>query len=1396
MPSSQNTQDPTELMYDHLPGSTMLPAQVSTPNIKTKELEFINDEGKAIGISQDYTENHYQRIPSSYALYEAFSKLQFDIDKIDPNHRFYQDQAVVSKDLIDEHFATEDTKVPWKIQGWTIANGVAIYEQGTEDSDNNFLKVPQEAFYDPTYYHFHVNVSRLDSGRLVIYDSGDQIVTTITDVGDTHLEMYIASPASTTIRIVAEGVYTGDIIKVEYAKLHAVKTRFRDYLLGVLDNVGLNINGIQAADVRRIFKEEIAAPKAELQSNIENVNQTLIVHISETGNVHQTTPESIGAAPKDHSHPELDAYSNIVANEVEWNQHVRNVAGNPHRITCEMIGAAVATHDHPEYNELHRQVTDHLNGTVPNPHNVTCSMIGAAAEDHIHPEYEVGRYAELDPVVSENINSRINTVTERVTTHINDTNNPHQLTPESIGAASDAHTHSLDSLGAAAKEHVHTLASLGAATANHTHSLESLHAAADDHIHLLDDLNAAAKDHSHTPESIGAASQAHTHSLEELHAADVDHAHSLEDLGAAAIDHTHIPADIGAAAINHTHTAESLGVATADHTHNPEMIGAAVANHTHLPEELGAAPIEHTHTAEEVGALAIGTTPETIGAAAIGHTHSAEELGVASVHHTHVPSECGAAAIIHTHTPEECGAAAVTHTHTAQDLELNLSDLNISAETIGAASINHTHNLEDLGAASVDHTHELEDLGAAPIEHTHTPEEVGAAALNHTHDPSDIGAATSDHTHSLEDLHAASEDHNHDDQYLQLSYTAIVDESLQTLQDAITAQDTRESIETLQASITALESKHDQDLNDLSSSILEHVDDIINLEKEERVSEDQVTRSSIESIEMPYTKLGVINPSYRALVRNNNDRRNFLTPPTAIISDLAIVHTSSTDFDYYSGVASHTQGSGSVGFLLGTKPMNVFSAYWEDPAIIAGVITEQAPTFTYTFLMPRVIEGFEIYRDFKGRVEGHVVSIQILDQNDQVLAQETYAEEDWSAGAAWIIHCDTHEFTTCKIQVVEASDLVFGLYVKPIFKQDFVEDSKYYLSVSSLSVRVPIEDGKTEVVKISDNSCILERKPYKDAPVYLYLKKTDEGYSIDQSYIPPDYTSLQQGTTVLENVSFEYNEEEEAYTHPVFGSISVSQDPENTALVVYDHSLDTFFEVEKPADDLSVNFVHTFSSIEQFDLKGIDVITPSGYTSTNTLKVTSSEAISEEIQTQSNPIAIVELTHEEVYSHDDQEANIFTYRHDDSGIQKVEVALCKEEGEGRATLTCLDLYFQHYGFNPYTGESSTFIGIPLGRLELITSQVSTSSYIRHVGYPVAKCMTIPVEHYNRISQGKYSVPNPFSTVDVRVNLFLNGDSVVLETNNQDTGQVLVTATDIYITVTALGRYVIRIERLW
>lgn len=114
-------------------------------------------------------------------------------------------------------------------------------------------------------------------------------------------------------------------------------------------------------------------------------------------------------------------------------------------------------------------VSTHLAAT--NPHNITPESIGAALETHIHEQYalkvDVNTSIEdlrtsltdlINTKVQEGITESSNNSTKLLNQHINNKNNPHETTPDKIGAANKVHTHDHNDgslINVAAAKHTH-----------------------------------------------------------------------------------------------------------------------------------------------------------------------------------------------------------------------------------------------------------------------------------------------------------------------------------------------------------------------------------------------------------------------------------------------------------------------------------------------------------------------------------------------------------------------------------------------------------------------------------------------------------------------------------------------------------------------------------------------------------------------------------------------------------------------------------------------------------------------------------------------------------------------------------------------------------------------------
>lgn len=352
--SQSETNDPSLTMYDKVPGSTMISQEISAPQVRTGKIKF-TDGSEATSVSQDYKENKYNKVPSSYALYQGLMRLQENLNQIDPNDNFFRDNTTVTLPLIDPHFSQVE-EVPWVIKGWIIVDGYATYS-GVGNNEN-YLRIPTNVFTFPSYYHLNVVVKRLDSGVIRIYDNVNTVVLEISRIGEHNVEMYVANPDVMTLRIVAEDTYTDDVVQIESVNLHLVTDRLRDYLITIIksENLVVGISEEEAIKIATdIANAIIGAPSAQLGE----LEKMLAEHLSAT-NPHGITCKLIGAATADHTHSEFTGISGDLDLMLK---HVQTTSGNPHGVTCAEIGAAEQNHTH------------------------TPEEIGAADRTHVHNEY-------------------------------------------------------------------------------------------------------------------------------------------------------------------------------------------------------------------------------------------------------------------------------------------------------------------------------------------------------------------------------------------------------------------------------------------------------------------------------------------------------------------------------------------------------------------------------------------------------------------------------------------------------------------------------------------------------------------------------------------------------------------------------------------------------------------------------------------------------------------------------------------------------------------------------------------------------------------------------------------------------------------------------------------------
>ena len=477
------------------PGSTLTPTTVTTPSVLTKSIVLDNREVSKVSL--DPNENSSTALTTAKALYEAWNQLKENIDEIDPNNNFFTDNTVVTLPLIETQFGQEGSS-KWDIQNWERSDGKVVYVQ--DIALKNYIKIPSTVFTKPGFYFLVIEVERIDSGKLVLYDNADTKLAEMTEFGKYSYELPIANSDVATLRFEAESVYPNEKIVISFVGFYFVTERIRDYVRKVI----LTMSGggsVEMADL----EAAIAKAKVEVLEIVDDKDQVVVAelkaHENNIDNPHGVTPAKIGASPVNHTH------------------------------TPASIGAAPTNHTH----------TPEQVGSAPADHTHTPVSIGAADRVHRHTMSDLdikegdfnfdNRYSKLDhnhddlyAPIRHNHDTLYSPITHdhdtvySKLTHNHDTlysKLNHTHTPESIGAATADHTHTPASIGAADVDHLHAIYSL----TTHTHTLDSLGAAAS--ADLTAHVNNKNNPHGTTPSLIGAAPAIHQHSITQVPTGDV-----------------------------------------------------------------------------------------------------------------------------------------------------------------------------------------------------------------------------------------------------------------------------------------------------------------------------------------------------------------------------------------------------------------------------------------------------------------------------------------------------------------------------------------------------------------------------------------------------------------------------------------------------------------------------------------------------------------------------------------------------------------------------------------------------------------------------------------------------------------------------------------------------------
>lgn len=332
---------------------------ISSPAIKTDALTI--GTTTVVDVSQSKTDSSTRTIVSSYALSSLGNDIYKRLEQIDPNNNLFVDNSVVTLPIVPRVITSDH----WDILGWEETSNKRYKCTGSADTNlSNSISIKNSPFSRTGAYFINIGIDVLDSGELCVYDQSNNLLATATAPGNLAFIFNVELPMDAAITIRSKNTLTNEVVIITAVDIYFATSRIQQFLAyyipTVLTSGSKFVSEDEVSNMLNAMYERVEAmfndfPDANVLNSIEN-------HVKTTGNnVHQETPESIGAASKNHTH------------------------------TPASIGAASSTHTHTAHDvgaaeEHHSHIPADI-GAASADHTHTPSSIGAAATVHDHPEY-------------------------------------------------------------------------------------------------------------------------------------------------------------------------------------------------------------------------------------------------------------------------------------------------------------------------------------------------------------------------------------------------------------------------------------------------------------------------------------------------------------------------------------------------------------------------------------------------------------------------------------------------------------------------------------------------------------------------------------------------------------------------------------------------------------------------------------------------------------------------------------------------------------------------------------------------------------------------------------------------------------------------------------------------
>lgn len=526
---------------------------------------------------------------------------------------------------------------------------------------------------------------------------------------------------------------------------------------------------------------------------------------------------------------------------------------------------------------------------------------------------------------------------------------------------------------------------------------------------------------------------------------------------------------------------------------------------------------------------------------------------------------------------------------------------------------------------------------------------------------------------------------------------------------------------------------------------------------------------------------------------------SIITEPAVVVLTNYILHRSSSDYDYDSGLAGCNRK-----LIDDESAAKAFSDYFGLAASFQEETTTIKETIlTYRFHTNRKLTSCKIIKDLQNKVKGFVKKFEVyldgilissVNNDTWVTLDPATIDNDYQVNLN-DISCKEIKFIIQEV-VMDPVDLNWAF--RAII--DFGEVNDHPKLQYKLNPPFALGFGQNGKLTVDTALMADFDPPVAGESWYLFLKKNvdldgKEYLTVQLDSTPSEFSQNYLGVDML------LDKYKGTATHPTWGSINCStQNPKFPVNNLYSNEN---VHYQSQDNDLDVSIQHIFPS-KVSGLRGYRIVFDQKIIAQN-LVPDQIKVIVGVAKTIDNLETIEEITttaltnyYPAIRKDSDFVWEIVKFPDDDTQPRDVKFVKIEMKGTRQQSALAMSKFvmmFRSWQYNPYTGESSNDLRCPLGRLDSIKLPATSNLKVGviHRGCPQGSCIYYPVDHFNILTTGTYQIPNLFGTNMISAEIMATEVAGAFMPSAQITN---ITDQDIFVEVINPGRYAVKVNRLW